>query len=232
MIGYYPDFVGIVFFILFIIMVYTTLNAEGQEVARSLGSPFDKFIIETVKEKFIDYRATYIRRDVEKNGMSREFLQPIRVEMQALSQTDNYYDCEIKTIKSKKRIPKPLRLKGDTFYYVGSPDGKKSYTETHLDIISYTTGNKFNQVRYAFLDEYLYVFFVDFNQAQRVLINTPFVYPSEAYNFNKTDLDEPYTDDDTFPIAEDMLTSIRVEIKKEMGLQHPVKDEQIRINDN
>ena len=185
----------------------TTLNSISEHIAFLLKDPLNTQLRQNIKASIKYWRATLIRRDVTRNGLSDEFLQRIYVDLVKVDKADacNFnLDCLI--LKTKVEIPKPIRLNNDIlFKFVGSVDGKP-FTFVEYEEVAYTAYNKFTSkvIRYNYTNGYLYIF--GNLKLKKLAIQAIFINPEEI---NKScDDTDCYNDDKPFPIAEDMLQQI------------------------
>lgn len=217
-------------------MASASLNEISYSIANTLGKDRDHTFIEKVKFDVISMRATLIRRDYERNGISREFVQSLGCIK--LICVDSAECC---TVKSKKnvlrteiKVPKPIRTKGDSFHYVGTVDKLFPFQETNFEDLVYTLENRFtgNYPRYAYLNEYVYIFNEPSTNFKYININGIFADPREVANFAECDDSDCYTDDEVFPIAEDMIPIIQTELLNRYRVQQNKVDNEVRISEN
>lgn len=185
-----------------------SLNQIGERIAYALNDPLNYMLKENIKFSIRYWRAMLIRRDIAQNGLSDEFLQRIYLDLIKVDKADacNFnLDC-VKVLRTKNKIPKPIRLKTDVlFKFLGSVDGKP-FTYTEYEEIPYTCYNKFTSksIRYTYINEYIYVF--NNTLLKKIAIQTPFVDPYQANNI--CDDTTCFNDDSEFPCPEDMIQQI------------------------
>lgn len=89
---------------------------------------------ETIKDKIKMNCAVFIRRDIERNGISEQFYQTLPLELQKVDKADFCritVDCTV--LRTKNKLPQYLRLKSDSsFKFVGDID--KSITFNFVDL--------------------------------------------------------------------------------------------------
>ena len=213
-----------------------TLNKIAYNVSALLGNPYDDVLIERIKFEAVNIRATLIRRDLDRNGMSTEFLQSLG-ELE-LTCTD-ISDCtEVlsfdNVLKTKEKIPKPLRTTAsDSFFYVGTIDKKKSFQESKFSDLEYTKCNKFtgNITKYVYLNERVYIINPPTDVFKWINIVSVFANPQDAGMLNTCD-GTCYTDDSSFYVSEDMVATIEREIFNLFRGGQPSENPQVKINND
>lgn len=209
-----------------------SLNKYAERLAYALNDPLNMMLRANLKFSIIYWRATLIRRDVQQNGLSDEFLQRFFFDLIKVDKVDNCnytIGCDY-ILRSKYVIPKPVRLKTDvTFKFVGVLDQKdnfKAATYVEFEEFRYTEHNKYTPkvIRYNWTNGYFYFFtntLLKRGIAQAILVD-----PSSVASL----CDEVcYTDDSEFPLAEDMFQAIVQGILKgEFPIMNP-QDTEVTI---
>lgn len=189
----------------------TTLNKIAYDIAHSQGRENDLSYIERLRFRIHQYRATIIRRDLDRNRFTpHQFLQNIGcVEMEFV---DASSCCNVtvgcKVFRSKLQLPNPVRFKDRTpFYFVGTIDGKKGYSPISSAELNFFEHSKYNSnvPRYYFEDGYLYLL----NDSPKIIqVKGVFEYPHELAAYNNCDGSPCYSDDDPYPITIDLSRNI------------------------
>ena len=203
-----------------------TLNEISERIAYALNEPLNYILKENIKFSVKYWRALLIRRDVQANGLSDEFLQRIYLDLIKVDKADacNFNLNCTDVLRTKNPIPRPLRLKNDIlFKFVGTVDGKPfSYVE--YEEVAYTCYNKFTSkdIKYNYTNNYLYVF--NNTKLKKIAIQSAFSDPTEVNQFCNTDT--CYTDDMEFPCPYDMVQQIVQGIlSNEFKILNPLDEE-------
>lgn len=210
-----------------------SLNAIAERIAYSLNDPFNYYLKESIKFTVKHWRATLLRNDIERNGVSKIYTQSMFAD---LIKVDKAEHSKLKLyeniLKTTLKIPVPLRFKADSdFLYVGELGGGNPFVYRENFELPYTKYNKYtnNVISYNYTDGFIYV--SKNCRIKSILIQTIFENPAEIYNLTEnSDCFDP--DNYEFPIGLDQLSYI-VEgiIKSEIRLINP-SDEQIKIDNN
>lgn len=205
-----------------------TLNQAAERIAFAFNEPLNYVLKQNIKFSIINYRAQFMRRDIAANGMSDEFLQRFFVDLIKVDKVDNCsFDIGCTILRSKSKVPKPLRQKTDVvFKFVGTPYGK-SFAYSEFEEVQYRAFNKYtsSEILYSYINEYIYIF--NANKLKRVSMQYPLADPRQV---NGCSDEICYSDNDTFPIAEDLMADIiKGIISGEFRLMNP-KDEQVKVD--
>lgn len=183
-----------------------TLNQIAERIAFSLGDPLNNILKENIKFSIKNWRATLIRRDIQTNGLSTEFLQRIYLDLKKVDKADscnfNLDKCHI--LRTVNPLPQYIRWKNDsTFKFIGTSDGGAS-TETEYEEIPYTCYNRFTSevIRHSVINNYIYIF--NNTKLKKIALQHAFVDPYQANIL----CEGCYTDDSDFPCPADMVTQI------------------------
>jgi hypothetical protein len=237
-----------------------TLNEIAENIAYKLGDQFNTTLQESIKDSVLNYRAKFIRDDLDRNFLSDiHFSQTGTIQFKLINLLTEFgadYSAitsicpdildqdKYKILKSINPIPTPIRLKsaGNSLYnFIGSTDGRKRFILTTLDKFYYYKHLPYNThtIYYIVLNKHLYIINnlqeCDINDTLKilnVLIKGVFENPADFYN---ACIDgDNFADDIDFPIGRDMLMQISNNILKS---EYPVlpKDGQtvnIKPDDN
>ena len=185
-----------------------TLRETAEYIAARLDKPNDFVLIQQLEYSIKIWRALLIRRDAEVNQESSLYLQGMEFDLIKVDQLDPcsaVVGCPV--LRSKNRIPKPVRLKdGRLFKFVGEAGigtRKKIFSYVEPENLEYTKHNKFtaNVIRYSYYNGYVYVF----NNLLYRKINIEFVFENPEEFISCCDC---YSDDYEFPLPADMIQII------------------------
>lgn len=232
-----------------------TLNEIAENIAFKLGDQFNYTLRESIKETVIDYRAKFIRDDLDRNPLSEvHFSQVGTVDFEVvnlLTEFNNDYACldlicsdvllrkEYRILKSKKPIPIPIRTKSagrNPFSYVGRIDGSRTFIYTTLDKFPYIQTLRYSNtvIYYTIINHYIYIINnlnqCDINESLnicKVLFKGVFEDPRDFYN--ACEHGDKFIDDMPFPIGRDMLVLLSNAIVKGEYPLKPKDGEEVNI---
>lgn len=209
-----------------------SLNQIAHTICDRLNQPFNVMLHERKKFEVKYWRAELIRQDVNKNGLSYEFIQSFVTELVKVDKADNCVvgiNCTI--LRTATKIPKPVRLKEDVpFKYVGEVGGNASYPYTELEELKYTLANKYTgkSIRYNYTNGYIYIF--NNTKLKYLSLQGIFTNPELVNDCVASGSTVCYNDDMEFPIADDMLRVIIDGLVNE-ELKTPVTDLEVPIEE-
>lgn len=214
-----------------------SLNEIGYSVANALGKPNDFFLRQTIMLDTIGIRAMLIRQDLSRNTLSKLFLQSLGAVPIKCVDASECPDVPTGTylLRTVEKVPNPVRTKDDsTFYFVGTPDRSKSFTETTVIGMDLTSHDRYTSkdTKYFYLGGYIYIFNPPTDDLAYINVVSPFADPRETAEFNTCAGADCYTDDSNFPIEMDMWYQIKTLLLQQHGRQVPTEDEEVRINTN
>ena len=215
------------------------LQRIAEDIAYKLGDQFNNTLKESIKDTLIIYRAKYIRDDLARNPISyMDFEQSYTVQTEKVNLIDVFkgdrfcitsicsssdeldkYDV----LRSKTKIPKAVRVKlgnKDNYTYLGTIDGMKRFHFVTIDQFKFYSKLSYNKntIWYTIVDNRIIVLnnlncddLLDTLGICNILIRGIFSDPREVWSFCDS---ERFTDDNHFPIAEDMLMSMKNAIIK------------------
>lgn len=226
-----------------------TLNAIAEDIAYKLGDQFNSTLRESIKHTLIYYRAKFIRDDINRNNiLSTDYFQTVVLKMHKVNKLEdvgadiacitNGADCvsiinnvKYDILKSTTTLPKSIRLKGFgkvPYKYIGSVDRLTRFQHTEpsdLELKMHLPYRNNKVIYFSIADNYLYL--LNSLTICNVLIEGIFVDPREIFKLCDNGV---FTDDNEFPIAEDLLMYIVNNIvTKEYPLQRPTDGEVINI---
>lgn len=186
-----------------------SLNAIADNIISGLNEPFDDVLKQRVKFTVKLYRALFLRRDAEKNGLNRHTQQSFTMELELVDFADDpgvVVGCKV--LRTKDKVPVPVRHKTDVpFKYVGNLVGGLGFAYTEQEELRFTKSNTFtcNVPRYTWRNGYLYVYGV--NRMKWLQVQGSFENPEEAFELQVAS-GQCASDDDVFPIPMDILAEI------------------------
>lgn len=207
-----------------------SLRQLATRVINNIGEEFNIPLYERVKDMLITARAEMLQQSIDKRGaITDHYRQRYTVRLQKTDAADTCVinaNCTI--LRTVNKIATPLRYTTDTpFLFVGSIDGKLTFTYAKRSEIQYVTSMKYisKAIRYVYLNNYIYVY-----------LNTKLKYISvEAVYENPTIVSDEctggaicYTDDMEFPAPLDIINRCMDRIYKELkGL--PIEDKVTQV---
>lgn len=208
-----------------------TLNSIAEDIAYSLGEQFNMTLRESIKNSIIDYRALFIRQDLENNNLSyTDYLQSFCIALEKVDKSEcTGIVTNERVLRSVEKLPKPLRLKNNgrvSFKYVGSVDRSISLT--------FETG--FGMQFMGFLDFQEEVIYYTVINGHLVVLNNLKLCKllieevvADPREIKDCDFPDRFPDDIDIMIPSDMLVKIKSLIKREY--QGKIKDgQEITIN--
>jgi len=214
-----------------------SLNKLAYNFALVRNRQYDNYFIEKVKMDCIGVRAMLIRRDLERNGISREFLQSLGCI--PLVCADPKECCvglpaEYELLRTDRKVPKPARTKdSDSFYFVGTVDKRKSFYEIPFELYDFVGYNKYtgNLTYYIYMNDYVYIVNPPTDTFKWLNITSVFADPRQIADFQTCEGD-CYSDDDPFPLSEDLLPLLMAELLRMYSQDLPTEDKEVRVNNN
>lgn len=196
-----------------------TLNEIAYEIGYRKSRPNDNILRRRIKQLVISMRATLAERRFRK-GMPIEgdYVQDlgavpvIKVDKAEAGCEGLSVDCVI--LRTEDKIPSPVVTGSSSpFEYVGGLDKSTPYGYIPLYLSSTLSSNKFTSKipRYTYRNGYVYIItFGKWSKAIKyVNISGVFADPTKAEKFNNCVGADCYTDDDRFPVPEDMVITIQ-----------------------
>lgn len=164
----------------------TTLIASNLD--KQLDQPFKLIMMERVKY----WRSRLLKNSLEKDEKDRKyFKQVIFVPMTEQTEvlcTTPYCQCEVAI--SAFKVPKPLRVNGILFDYVGAIDGNNPFKETSAGMVVHLLNSKYGKkfVYYAYENGYIKVY--NHSKLPMIRIEGIFDNPEEASKLSCKDKEE------------------------------------------
>lgn len=205
-----------------------SLNEIATAFIDSVNQEFNIPLRERIKFHVKHLRAKFIRQDFEKNKISRNVISSYVDKLIKVDQLDNCLvelDCTI--LRTEKKVPKPVQLKGTLFQYVGSVSySGKSWGEVGPDEISTLPYKMFTvkSDRWYYTNDYIYV--ITDGKYKYIRIESAFEDPEKAITVC-TDSTNCLTDDDEFPISLHMIDMIYKELRGIAIISKKVDDKEV-----
>jgi hypothetical protein len=190
-----------------------TYNEISQSLANSVRQGSNYGLKEQLKVSFRNRASKRIREDIERNGV--QFGYSIRYK-EALEVVDKIDDCEVvidcKILRTVNKVTKPVRIKGDSYFlFIGDANGTSYSFERfsnwndseHYRYISKT-------IKYEYVNDRIYLK----NNIKLKYVFIEGFYLSESVLNKCSATDGCYDDDTAIPIPDDMIESIKEEIRK------------------
>lgn len=194
-----------------------SLRQIVDSIALDLGQP-DNFPLKKQAEFMLNnLRATFIRRDIERNGFSDAYLQSFRAEVKDVPKTD-MGDCSTVLMfdgcyvqRTVNKIPKPIRLKGPDFKYVGTSDGRQGFVDYEASVLELQGHRRYVRKKlrsYEIINGYMYLYGT--RRLKYIRMSGAFENPTDI-NVCATE-ESCFSLDKEYPVPADMLESIISEI--------------------
>lgn len=145
-----------------------------------------------VEDLIIVGRAELIRRNIDKYGTSSSNLIE-QINCLPTTQVDIAECCTVTlgcTItRTVDKVPKPIRVRNrnSNFLYVGTIDGKKSYSQMDIEELEIMSSERFfitGSATYSYINEYLYIYG---DKPQHIRVKAIFNDPRDVANLNDCD---------------------------------------------
>lgn len=184
-----------------------SLNDIVSLLAERSGRTFDIPFQEELKMMVDYWRATVMKQALERNPKDRQhFQQSLVMELikVPLVECPIEYGCVLRT---KEKVPSPLRGGSVLFDYIGRATWDKSYSTTNeaFEVFTSTSPYTGKNVRYAYRDNYLYVY--NDKKLKYVGVKGVFENPRDLGQFQCGE-SSCYTDDLLYPLSEDMIQQV------------------------
>lgn len=237
----------------------TSLNLIAENIAYKLGKQFDQTLLESIKDTILNYRAKFIRDDLERNSLSEiHFSQVITKHFEEVNLMTEFhadFSCisaicddiliqdKYKILKSTTQIPLPIRGKSsgkNPFYFIGTIDGARQFVYTTLDKYPFYKTLNYNHrsIYYTIINNYIYILNnLDSCSVTNNIINglsicnimIKSVFEDPREAYSLCDDKSLFIDDRPFPISKDMLMQISNSILKGEYPLVPKDGEQVNI---
>lgn len=183
-------------------------------LASRVGQPTNSDLIEELKFIFTYKQLNYKQQFLEKHPEQRRFFQQsFTTELEKIPKGDCDFPmtigCDI--LRSKCKIPAPIRSSFSMFDFVGSPDWTKAFAESNPEALEFFKYNKYTskETKWFFMNEKLYVF--NNLNLKMVAVRSVFADPS---NINQCCSSPSQCFDETkaYPMSQDLINAIMRDI--------------------
>jgi hypothetical protein len=193
----------------------TTLSLYNiaSSLASRVGQPTNAALIEELKFIFTYKQINYKQQFLEKHPEQRKFFfQSFTTDLEPIPKGD----CELpitgcEVLRSKCKIPMPIRSSYSMFDFVGTPDWLHAFTESSPEFLEFYKHNKYTSkdAKWFYMNERLYVF--NNLNLKKIAVRAVFTDPStvnSCCSAGTTCFDEskPY------PMSQDLLNVIMRDI--------------------
>lgn len=190
----------------------STLPEITYNLAMLSGDDEDTAQINRYEEAVVYHRALIARRDLSLHSdIAPQFSSPLGClkTVEADSAQCFGVDLPCNLVRTKKKIPAPLRLKGGNgFLFVGTVDTLTKYSEMSMEDLRFINAGTFSNSlpRYIYWDGYLYILNA---KPEKVKVNLIVADPRKLEEYTNCDGDVAYDREvDEFPMPEDMVQRI------------------------
>ena len=201
-----------------------SLNELAAEITHLLKQPTNYELAVRVKLAYKHWRATLLRQSIERYGVDIMYMQRYVAE---LIEVDSAATCLVDAgctiLRTKNRIPKPLRYPSDVpFSFVGTLDGEPFTLRDRTENL-YAKHLKWSNkvITYDYENDYVYVR----GNTRFGYVALKYVAESPEDLINVCDNEDCWDDDMEFPIPEDLIAPIKQILFKEFGVVAPIKEE-------
>jgi len=193
-----------------------SLNELASLMADRVGQPFNVPLQEELKVIFNYKRADWIQKILDKHPEQRKFfMKDFSIELEAVSRAECPVVVDCTVLKTKEKIPVPVRTTYGLFDYVGDPDKTDGYTYTTpeqlLWMLNYGSKYTKDRPRYFYVNGYIYIY----NEDSLESLNVRGVWSDQRQlgTFKCNDV-LCYTDDDQWDVPDDIINTIMQDVIK------------------
>lgn len=191
-----------------------SLNNIASSLAARAGQPLNSALIEELKFIFTYKQVNYKQQFLEKHPEQRSFfLQSFVTDLEAIPKGD----CEIpatscEILRSKCKIPAPLRSSFSMFDFIGTPDWMHAFAETHPEFLEYNKHNKFTPktTKWFYMNERLYV--LNNLQLKKIAVRSVFTDPASVNSCCAAATTPCFDENKAYPMAHDLINAIMRDI--------------------
>jgi hypothetical protein len=177
-----------------------------------VGQPFNVPLQEQLKVVVNYKRVNYTQQFLEKHPEQRSFFQQSFVtDMEQVNPGDCdeipvEITCDV--MKSKCKIPQPIRSSTALFDFVGASDWTVGYGESMPEFVKYFKRNKYTPTlpKWMYMNEYLYLF--NDLTIKKLAVRGVFADPYSVVPCCGTGSKPCITDDTPYPMSQDILNAI------------------------
>lgn len=195
-----------------------TMNEMAYDIANKLeGGRLSDDSIPSLRQimfNIVFWRATLVRRDINKNNyLSEQYIQDLGIlelekvdksEYSTLFPTYNY------VFRTKNKLPKFLRLLDrEAITFVGSVDHERSFQLNNSNRMEFIGLDKFKMTENAtYRGDRIYIALDNNCELNYINVRGILADPRKASAYFNLEGHPCYSDDDEFPLPEDMISTI------------------------
>ena len=186
-----------------------TLNQIVDSIADSFNRSFDVMFKERIKFTVKYWRATLIKREIDKGNYHDLFFHTIVLPLSNVDIADNcLINVDCPALRTTNKVPTPVRYRGGrSFAFVGSPTGRIKFEYTNLDTLDIKLSGKFRDKAtfYDYRNDYIYI--LNNVKYEYIAIRGVFSDLDKLKSYQCND-GVCYTDDQEFPLPDDLVASM------------------------
>jgi len=205
-----------------------SLNQLATAYIDSVNEHFNIPLRERVKFHIKHLRAKFIRQDFERNKFSRNIVSSY---VDKLIKVDKLDNCLVELgcvmLRTERKVPKPIQLKGVLFQYVGGVDyASGSWGEIDPAEVATLQYKIFGAdlERWYYTNDYIYV--ITKGKFKFIRVESAFEEPEKAVTVCENSVD-CLTDDDEFPVSLHMVDMIYKELRNIVILSKQIDDKEV-----
>lgn len=192
-------------------MAQPSLNEIIGLLSDRVGQPFNTPLQEQLKVIVNYKRANYTQQFLEQHPEQRRFFwQSFVTDLERIPKGDcdeiPGLNCDI--LRSKCKIPQPMRSSVALFDFVGSADWTVGYGNTAPEFNQFNKHNKYTsgKPKWVYMNDYLYIF--NDLTIKKLAVRGVFADPYSVNSCCGAGSKPCITDDTPYPVAQDILNSI------------------------
>ena len=191
------------------------------DISDQIAGNFDKWddieFKRRVEDLIITIRAELIRRNIDKYGITPNSLIQ-QINCLPTTEVDIAECCSVtlgcNVTRTLDKVPNPIRIRSrnSNFKYVGTIDGKKSFSHLDRETIELLEEEKCFRagISYSYINEYIYIFG---DNPANIRVQGVFGDPREVANLNDCENSDCI---DNVEIEEDLIRNIRIMVAEEL----------------
>ena len=209
-----------------------SLNEVAYMIAFLKGDPDNRELMEAVKVHALGFRSLYLRQDSSRNITSSLFikrLSNLKLKRVHITGNDKLASLSKNTVLvTEQKIPAPVRIKGDLFFYVGDVNNTNPYTEADFNDLAFIAHNRFTAKipRYIHIDNEIYIINANVSHISIHMV------PDDLRELNRiSGCGCPFDEDnDPFFESQDIKLFVLTELSKAYNVQAITDNREINAN--
>lgn len=192
-------------------MAQPSLNEIISLLADRVGQPFNVPLQEQLKVIVGYKRANYTQQFLEQHPDQRRFFwQSFTVDLERIPKGDcdelPALSCDV--LRSKCKIPMPMRSSTTLFDFVGTPDWSHAFGFANPEFLKIFGHNRYtkNATKVMYVNEYMYVF--NDLSLKKLAVRGVFADPYSVNSCCSVGSTPCITDDSPYPMAQDILNAV------------------------